>query len=66
MSIEANLQARILELEATLRGIRDSVQYNMEEPGNEHDTFDSITWQIGAVLHDAATYQFDMEKYFED
>jgi hypothetical protein len=63
VTIEQNLNARIAELEQTLRDIRDGAAYNRAEPGNEDDTLESIIDQVTRVMHD--DYEFDMAKFME-
>lgn len=65
MTIEDNLQERIAELEQALRDVRDSAAYNLEEPGNENDTLDSIVDQVSSVLHER-NYEFDKRAYLGD
>lgn len=63
MTIEANLVARIADLEQILREIRDQAEYNLEEPGNENDTLENISVNVSSVLFD--DYTFDKEAYLE-
>jgi hypothetical protein len=64
MTIEEALNTRIRQLENSLREIRDSCAYNLEEPGNEDDTLSGVVDRVTRVLFDK--YTFDMEAYLND
>lgn len=59
--VEDNLYFRIRQLETALEDIRDSCAFNLESPGNEDDTLQSVVSTVTEVLHDK--YEFNMSKY---